>query len=42
MQRMGLEWLYRVWQEPRRMWRRYAGDAPRFAWIVLRARLGRR
>jgi N-acetylglucosaminyldiphosphoundecaprenol N-acetyl-beta-D-mannosaminyltransferase len=42
VQRMGLEWLYRVWQEPRRMWRRYAGDAPRFAWIVLRARLGRR
>lgn len=23
MQRNGLEWLFRVWQEPRRMWRRY-------------------
>lgn len=23
MQRWGLEWLYRIWQEPRRMWRRY-------------------
>jgi N-acetylglucosaminyldiphosphoundecaprenol N-acetyl-beta-D-mannosaminyltransferase len=41
MRRVGLEWLYRVYQEPRRMWRRYLGDAPRFAWIVLRARLRR-
>ena len=23
MQRNGLEWLYRVMQEPRRMWKRY-------------------
>ena len=23
MQRFGFEWLYRVWQEPRRMWKRY-------------------
>jgi exopolysaccharide biosynthesis WecB/TagA/CpsF family protein len=23
MQRRGLEWLYRLWQEPRRLWRRY-------------------
>ena len=37
MRRFGLEWLFRVSQEPRRMWRRYAGDAPRFAWLVLRA-----
>jgi N-acetylglucosaminyldiphosphoundecaprenol N-acetyl-beta-D-mannosaminyltransferase len=22
-QRLGLEWLYRVWQEPRRLWKRY-------------------
>jgi N-acetylglucosaminyldiphosphoundecaprenol N-acetyl-beta-D-mannosaminyltransferase len=37
MRRVGLEWLFRVSQEPGRMWRRYAGDAPRFAWLVLRA-----
>lgn len=37
MQRVGLEWFFRVTQEPGRMWRRYAGDAPRFAWIVFRA-----
>jgi exopolysaccharide biosynthesis WecB/TagA/CpsF family protein len=23
MQRRGLEWLYRLWREPRRLWRRY-------------------
>jgi N-acetylglucosaminyldiphosphoundecaprenol N-acetyl-beta-D-mannosaminyltransferase len=23
MQRLGLEWLHRLWQEPRRLWRRY-------------------
>ena len=23
MRRTGLEWVYRLWQEPRRMWRRY-------------------
>ena len=26
MQRCGLEWLYRLIQEPRRMWRRYLVD----------------
>jgi N-acetylglucosaminyldiphosphoundecaprenol N-acetyl-beta-D-mannosaminyltransferase len=25
-QQSGLEWLYRLWQEPRRMWRRYLLD----------------
>ena len=42
MRRLGLEGLFRVIQEPGRMWRRYVGDAPRFALIVLRAWRGRR
>lgn len=42
MRRVGLEWFFRVTQEPGRMWRRYAGDAPRFAWILVRALLARR
>src|SRR4051794_15847211 len=29
-QRLGLEWLYRLRQEPRRLWRRYARYNPRF------------
>lgn len=31
MQRGGLEWLYRLSREPRRLWRRYASQNPRFA-----------
>jgi N-acetylglucosaminyldiphosphoundecaprenol N-acetyl-beta-D-mannosaminyltransferase len=27
MQRTGLEWFYRLYQEPRRLWRRYADNA---------------
>jgi N-acetylglucosaminyldiphosphoundecaprenol N-acetyl-beta-D-mannosaminyltransferase len=30
MQRLGLEWLFRLTQEPARLWRRYARYNPRF------------
>ena len=30
MQRSGLEWCYRIYQEPRRMWKRYAKTNPVF------------
>jgi N-acetylglucosaminyldiphosphoundecaprenol N-acetyl-beta-D-mannosaminyltransferase len=30
MQRNGLEWVYRLSREPRRLWRRYARQNPRF------------
>ena len=36
-----LEWLYRLLQEPRRMWRRYVVGNPLFLARVLRARLRR-
>lgn len=39
MQRHGLEWAYRVIQEPRRMWKRYFITNNRFAVMLLRARL---
>ena len=35
MQQLGLEWLYRIGTEPRRLGRRYARDAwifPRLVW----------
>ena len=38
-QRLGLEWLYRVKQEPRRLWKRYLVTNTKFLGIVLRARL---
>ena len=31
MQRNGLEWFFRLWSEPRRLWRRYAYIVPGFA-----------
>ena len=34
-QRLGLEWLYRVAQEPRRLWRRYLDTNIRFCWLVV-------
>lgn len=36
MQRSGLEWLYRLGREPRRLWRRYLANNPRFLVAVLR------
>jgi len=34
MGRVGLEWLYRLLQEPKRLWRRYLLEGPRFLGIV--------
>lgn len=36
MQRAGLEWLYRLVREPRRLWRRYLRNNPRFVWAIAR------
>ena len=40
----GLEWLYRLIQEPGRLWKRYASTIPPFVWLaakqVVKARLG--
>ena len=35
MQRAGLEWLFRLLTEPRRLWRRYLYHNPRFVLLVL-------
>lgn len=35
LQRMGLEWLFRLGCEPRRLWRRYLGLNPRYVQLVL-------
>lgn len=39
MQRSGLEWAYRIAQEPKRMWRRYFTTNSKFAAMLLKARL---
>ena len=35
MQRSGLEWVFRLMTEPRRLWRRYLVNNPLFVWRVL-------
>jgi N-acetylglucosaminyldiphosphoundecaprenol N-acetyl-beta-D-mannosaminyltransferase len=36
MQKAGLEWLYRLSREPRRLWKRYLVNDPKFAIILLK------
>jgi N-acetylglucosaminyldiphosphoundecaprenol N-acetyl-beta-D-mannosaminyltransferase len=40
MQKMGLEWFFRLIVEPRRLWQRYIMGNPQFIWLVLKQRLG--
>lgn len=44
VRKYGLEWFYRLMQEPRRLWKRYAATIPPFLWLaskqVLKLRLG--
>ncbi|HEY9617886.1 MAG TPA: WecB/TagA/CpsF family glycosyltransferase [Microcoleaceae cyanobacterium] len=36
IQEAGLEWLYRLIQEPRRLWWRYSSTIPMFVWLALK------
>lgn len=40
MRRSGLEWVFRLLSEPRRLWRRYLIHTPRFAGLVFLQKLG--
>jgi N-acetylglucosaminyldiphosphoundecaprenol N-acetyl-beta-D-mannosaminyltransferase len=42
MQRAGLEWLFRLFMEPRRLWRRYFKIVPKFIYLVFRQKILRR
>lgn len=35
MQRSGLEWIFRLLTEPKRLWRRYLLGNPRFVYLIL-------
>ncbi|MDH4554630.1 WecB/TagA/CpsF family glycosyltransferase [Pseudomonas sp. BN417] len=39
VQNHGLEWLYRVIQEPGRMWKRYLTTNSQFAWLLLKEKI---
>ena len=41
MQNAGLEWLFRVLQEPGRMWKRYLFTNSKFIWMLIKAKLTR-
>jgi len=41
MQNAGLEWLYRVIQEPRRMWKRYLVTNSKFIWMLVKEKMNR-
>jgi N-acetylglucosaminyldiphosphoundecaprenol N-acetyl-beta-D-mannosaminyltransferase len=36
MRTSGLEWLYRLSREPRRLWKRYASTIPIFVWLAFK------
>ena len=36
IQRSGFEWLFRLVMEPKRLWRRYVLNLPRFAYLLAR------
>lgn len=40
MSNAGIEWLYRLASEPRRLWKRYLVDDLPFFWLVLKQRFG--
>ena len=44
MSQLGLEWLYRLWCEPTRLWKRYLIDDLPFFWLIVKQKLnlGRR
>jgi len=40
MSNNGLEWLYRLRMEPKKLWKRYLLDDPLFFWLILKDKLG--
>jgi exopolysaccharide biosynthesis WecB/TagA/CpsF family protein len=40
LQKIGLEWLFRLSQEPKRLWKRYSSQLSLLAVMILRGRLG--
>ncbi len=42
MQRLGLEWIYRLWREPLRLWKRYLLLNPMYAGLLMLQKVGLR
>ncbi|MBF0138016.1 MAG: WecB/TagA/CpsF family glycosyltransferase [Magnetococcales bacterium] len=41
LQKLGFEWLFRLLQEPRRMWKRYLVTNAIFAWLLIREKISK-
>ena len=41
MQRCGLEWLYRLFQDPKRLWKRYVVTNSKFMWYMITGKTSR-
>ena len=41
MKKYGMEWVYRLIKNPRKMWRRTFVSLPRFLWVVVHERLNK-
>ena len=39
MQKSGMEWVYRIIQEPRRMWRRYLITNSKYIWLLIKEKI---
>ncbi|RUA14307.1 MAG: glycosyltransferase, partial [Flavobacteriia bacterium] len=42
MQKIGMEWLFRLASEPRRLWKRYLKHNPRFVYYLILQLLGKK
>jgi len=40
MSKLGIEWLYRIYADPKRLWKRYLVEDLPFFWLLLRQKLG--
>lgn len=40
LQPLGIEWLFRMFMEPKRLWKRYMYNNPKFIWLVLKQEIG--
>jgi N-acetylglucosaminyldiphosphoundecaprenol N-acetyl-beta-D-mannosaminyltransferase len=39
MTESGLEWLHRLFSEPKRLWKRYLIGGPLFLWLIIKQKL---
>ncbi|MGF1542558.1 MAG: WecB/TagA/CpsF family glycosyltransferase [Pleurocapsa sp.] len=39
MSQVGLEWLFRLVSEPKRLWKRYLVESPPFFWLILKQKI---